>query len=98
MVGTFAGRIDARLLAEGVEREGELAALAGLKVPLGQGYHLGRPARPWAPITETAEHVLLSHRANSGGATLPVPGEPGRHRDCAPATPAATSASSASRG
>ena len=46
MLGTFAHRIEARLLAEGVERPGELETLAGLRVPLAQGYHLGRPARP----------------------------------------------------
>jgi EAL domain-containing protein (putative c-di-GMP-specific phosphodiesterase class I) len=47
MVGMFAGRIDAWLLAEGVERQGELDALAALDVPLAQGYHLGRPELPW---------------------------------------------------
>lgn len=47
MIATFAARIDAQLLAEGIENPGELAALARLHVPLGQGYHLGRPARPW---------------------------------------------------
>jgi EAL domain-containing protein (putative c-di-GMP-specific phosphodiesterase class I) len=59
MVGIFAGRIDAWLLAEGIERPGEMEAMAALHVPLGQGYHLGRPAEPWAPITEVAEHALV---------------------------------------
>jgi EAL domain-containing protein (putative c-di-GMP-specific phosphodiesterase class I) len=63
MIATFAARIDARLLAEGIERPGELATLAALDVPLGQGYHLGRPARPWTPITESAERTLLDHHA-----------------------------------
>ena len=58
MLGTFAVRIDARLVAEGIERAGELRALAGLNVPLGQGYHLGRPGRPWTPITDAAERAL----------------------------------------
>jgi EAL domain-containing protein (putative c-di-GMP-specific phosphodiesterase class I) len=43
-VGAFAGRIDAWLVAEGIERRGELATLIGLHVPLGQGFALGRPA------------------------------------------------------
>jgi EAL domain-containing protein (putative c-di-GMP-specific phosphodiesterase class I) len=63
MVGTFAGRIDAWLLAEGIERAGELEALAALNVPLAQGFHLSRPALPWAPIADEAEYLLAS-RAN----------------------------------
>lgn len=50
MIGTFAGRIDAWLLAEGVERVGELDTLVELGVPLVQGYCLARPAAPWAGI------------------------------------------------
>ena len=54
MVGTFADRIDAWLLAEGVERDGELDVLASLGVPLAQGYLLGRPGRPWPPVDPDA--------------------------------------------
>jgi EAL domain-containing protein (putative c-di-GMP-specific phosphodiesterase class I) len=50
MIGTFASRIDAWLLAEGVERVGELDTLVGLGVPLVQGYCLARPAPMWAGI------------------------------------------------
>ncbi|NMO53269.1 EAL domain-containing protein [Actinoplanes sp. TBRC 11911] len=64
MVGTFAGRIDAWLLAEGIERAGELEALAALQVPLAQGYHLSRPAGPWAPITDEAGHLLTMQSVN----------------------------------
>jgi hypothetical protein len=64
MVGTFAGRIDAWLLAEGIERAGELEALAALQVPLAQGYHLSRPAGPWAPITDEAGHLLTGQSVN----------------------------------
>ena len=53
-IGTIAARMDARLVAEGVERQGELDTLAALPVPLAQGYHLGRPARPWASLTGTS--------------------------------------------
>jgi EAL domain-containing protein (putative c-di-GMP-specific phosphodiesterase class I) len=50
MVGTFTSRIDAWLLAEGVETPGELAAFARLGVPLAQGWLLGRPAAHFAPL------------------------------------------------
>jgi EAL domain-containing protein (putative c-di-GMP-specific phosphodiesterase class I) len=42
-VGLFAGRLDAALVAEGIERRGEQETLAGLAVPLGQGFLFGRP-------------------------------------------------------
>jgi EAL domain-containing protein (putative c-di-GMP-specific phosphodiesterase class I) len=41
---SFGRRIGARLLAEGIERRADLAALRTLGVELGQGYLLGRPA------------------------------------------------------
>ncbi|HSD72508.1 MAG TPA: EAL domain-containing protein [Thermoanaerobaculia bacterium] len=37
-------RIDATLVAEGIEREEEREALIGLGVEYGQGFLLGRPA------------------------------------------------------
>ena len=40
----FADQTGASLIAEGIEREEELDVLAGLRVDLGQGYLLGRPA------------------------------------------------------
>jgi EAL domain-containing protein (putative c-di-GMP-specific phosphodiesterase class I) len=45
MFGGFSSRIDAWLLAEGIEEPAELARLIQLGVPLGQGYLLGRPDR-----------------------------------------------------
>lgn len=42
-MGSFASRIDAWIVAEGIERRGELDALRALRVPLGQGFGLGRP-------------------------------------------------------
>jgi EAL domain-containing protein (putative c-di-GMP-specific phosphodiesterase class I) len=39
----FADRTDCRLIAEGIETEAELATLAAIGVPLGQGFLLGRP-------------------------------------------------------
>ena len=50
LLGEFGGRIDAWLLAEGVETWGEMDAFVRLGVPLAQGYLLGRPGPPWAAI------------------------------------------------
>src|SRR5262249_51938140 len=43
-VGAFANRLDAWIVAEGIERRAEQELLAGLSVPLGQGYLFGRPS------------------------------------------------------
>jgi diguanylate cyclase (GGDEF)-like protein len=40
----FSRQIGSRLIAEGIETQGELASLAGLGVEAGQGYYLARPA------------------------------------------------------
>ncbi len=42
--GDLAGRMDAWILAEGIETEAELDTLIRLGVPLGQGWALGHPA------------------------------------------------------
>src|SRR5215218_564767 len=58
MLGEFAGRIDAWLLAEGIETPAELAAFAQLGVPLAQGWLLGRPSPGFAPLSaETTELI-----------------------------------------
>lgn len=54
MLGDLSGRLDAWLLAEGIETEAELRTLRQLGVPLGQGYFLGRPAPPWSGLTPQA--------------------------------------------
>jgi EAL domain-containing protein (putative c-di-GMP-specific phosphodiesterase class I)/GGDEF domain-containing protein len=41
---TFAGKMDSRIIAEGVEREGERQTLVDLGIDFGQGYLLARPA------------------------------------------------------
>jgi EAL domain-containing protein (putative c-di-GMP-specific phosphodiesterase class I) len=47
---SFGRRIGARLLAEGIDRRADLAALSDLGVDLGQGFLLGRPtAEPGLP-------------------------------------------------
>ncbi len=56
MIGVFAGRLDAWILAEGVERVGELEELIRLRVPLAQGFLLGRPESGW--MTELPPALL----------------------------------------
>ena len=50
LLGEFGARIDAWLLAEGVETWGEMEAFIRLGTPLAQGFLLGRPAPPWAAL------------------------------------------------
>jgi EAL domain-containing protein (putative c-di-GMP-specific phosphodiesterase class I) len=58
-IGLFAGRLDAALVAEGIERRAEHRTLAGLAVQLGQGYLFGRPARSLvAHAAQRAEEPL----------------------------------------
>ena len=67
MVGLLANRLDAWLLAEGVETRGELDCLSRLGVPLVQGYHLARPGPGWPQIdAETALHLLTSASLQGG--------------------------------
>jgi EAL domain-containing protein (putative c-di-GMP-specific phosphodiesterase class I) len=67
----FAKRIGADVCCEGIETAGELAALSMLGVKLGQGYLLGRPSTPWAPIAPPAVSAIAQVQqaaASSGGA------------------------------
>jgi EAL domain-containing protein (putative c-di-GMP-specific phosphodiesterase class I) len=65
MVGEFAGRIDAWLLAEGLETAGELAAFMRLGVPLGQGWVLGRPAPGFAPLAPEVVRLVKAQAARA---------------------------------
>ncbi|MGY6499498.1 MAG: EAL domain-containing protein [Acidimicrobiales bacterium] len=56
MLGVFASRIDAWLLAEGVETLGEARHLDALGVPLAQGYAFARPSPPWCDL----DHDLVA--------------------------------------
>lgn len=47
LLGSYAGRLDAAVIAEGMERPEELEAFIRLGVPLGQGYLFGRPGPAW---------------------------------------------------
>ncbi|MBG6224444.1 EAL domain-containing protein (putative c-di-GMP-specific phosphodiesterase class I) [Arthrobacter sp. CAN_A2] len=68
MIGLFASRVDAWILAEGIERVEELDTLAALGVPLVQGYLLGRPAPPWQAL-DLDLALRLSTRARDGAAS-----------------------------
>jgi EAL domain-containing protein (putative c-di-GMP-specific phosphodiesterase class I) len=65
MVGEFAGRIDAWLLAEGVETPAELAAFAQLGVPLAQGWLLGRPGPTFAPLAPEVVRLVRAQVARA---------------------------------
>jgi EAL domain-containing protein (putative c-di-GMP-specific phosphodiesterase class I) len=65
MVGEFAGRIDAWLLAEGVETAAELAAFAQLGVPLAQGWLLGRPSPVFAPLAAEVTALVRAQVARA---------------------------------
>ncbi|SDP75606.1 EAL domain-containing protein [Arthrobacter sp. ok909] len=55
-LGTFASRVDAWILAEGVERVEELDAPAALGVPLVQGYCPARPGPAWEALDLDIAH------------------------------------------
>lgn len=65
LVGEFGGRIDAWLLAEGIETWGELGAFQRLRVPLAQGYLLGRPAPAWPRLDPATASRLRTGAAQA---------------------------------
>jgi EAL domain-containing protein (putative c-di-GMP-specific phosphodiesterase class I) len=65
MLGEFAGRIDAWMLAEGIETQAELAAFAQLGVPLAQGWLLGRPSPGFAPLAPEAVRLVRAQVARA---------------------------------
>ena len=64
----FARRTGACVCAEGIERPEDLRALADLDVTYGQGYALGRPARPWVPVSMEVVAPLLRRSLRTGTA------------------------------
>ncbi|GAA3385889.1 EAL domain-containing protein [Cryptosporangium minutisporangium] len=60
LLGQFAGRLDAWLLAEGIETVGELATFCRMGVPLGQGWLLGRPADRMMPLADEVRARVLA--------------------------------------
>lgn len=66
LLGTFAGRLDAVLIAEGVERPEELEAFSRLGVPLGQGWLFGRPGPGFATLApELGDRIRALARRSS---------------------------------
>jgi EAL domain-containing protein (putative c-di-GMP-specific phosphodiesterase class I) len=65
MLGQFAGRTDARLLAEGVETTAELAAFARLGVALAQGWLLGRPGPGFAELPPATAQLVRAQVARA---------------------------------
>lgn len=57
-LGEVAGRLDAWAVAEGIEGEADVRALAAMGVALGQGYLLGRPAPPWPGLSPDVRELL----------------------------------------
>lgn len=70
MLGRFACRIDAWILAEGVEEPQEALRLHRLGVPLAQGWFFARPAPPWGELSPSADTVLGELRRRRGADTL----------------------------
>lgn len=63
MMGNTVGRLDAWIIAEGIETQGELEELLRLGVPLGQGYHLGLPAAQMAGIEPRITQLIQRHNS-----------------------------------
>lgn len=70
-LASFAARIEAELVAEGIENSGELTSLARLGVTCGQGYHLARPAPLPVPAIDVRPHAL--RHMDNGGVEAPGP-------------------------
>jgi EAL domain-containing protein (putative c-di-GMP-specific phosphodiesterase class I) len=68
LVNVFASRLDTQVIAEGIERDEELAMLVRLGIPLGQGWYLGRPADTWQRLDPAISRRirLLAQRTERG--------------------------------
>lgn len=64
LVGHFASRIDAWVIAEGIESESDLREVAALGVPLGQGYLLNRPAPGFVPVPGPVRELIRRYAAS----------------------------------
>lgn len=64
MLGIFASRVDAWVIAEGIEHGEELQRLMELDIPLGQGYGLARPGLDMSErLEDAAAHLSATLRA-----------------------------------
>lgn len=68
LLGTYAGRLDAWLLVEGIERVEELEAFVRLGVPLAQGYLLAEPGPGWPALRPGVSAQLQAMAARSAAA------------------------------
>ncbi len=70
-LGELASRLDAQLIAEGIEETAELEALMRIGVPLGQGFVLARPSRgmagPTLPLSDWIESTAERHAPRGDG-------------------------------
>ncbi len=76
-LGRLCAQLDAWVVAEGVERQGQLAVLVRLGVPLAQGWFLGADEQPWPGVPGAAQVRLLAddgaaRRVLGAGPALPV--------------------------
>jgi hypothetical protein len=78
-LATFSARIDAWMVAEGVERAEEVEALQRLRVPLAQGFWLGMPGPAMEPVAgEQSERIRAARpvpvaEANVAALVEPAP-------------------------
>ncbi len=74
LVGHFASRIDAWVIAEGIETEEDLREVVRMGAPLGQGFLLNRPAPAFAPCPPPVRELLARVRqeAPDGASLLPL--------------------------
>jgi diguanylate cyclase (GGDEF)-like protein len=61
----FARRVDTVVCAEGIETLDDLATLADLDVPWGQGFVLAHPGEPWARVSPEAVEVCRGSLAKA---------------------------------
>lgn len=71
MMGRAANRLDAWIIAEGIETEPELNELIQLGVPLGQGYFLGKPDALMHPVAAPKTSAIVARvQAHNGSDRL----------------------------
>ncbi|WP_432521868.1 EAL domain-containing protein [Kineococcus sp. SYSU DK006] len=81
LLGECASRLDAWIVAEGVESVAELDVLRAMGVPLVQGYLLARPAAGFGTLGPEARRVLADPAAPAGGSRLAAGAGPRRTGD-----------------
>jgi EAL domain-containing protein (putative c-di-GMP-specific phosphodiesterase class I) len=66
MIGLFASRVDAWVVAEGIESLADAKRLADMRVPLAQGFLFARPAASFAEIDADVARQLAAFADQSG--------------------------------